>query len=179
MLYHKYYISDLHLGHENVILFDDRPFKSLDDMQETIIKNWNSKVQHQDDVYILGDLFWDNSVAPDVLPKLKGHLHLILGNHDRVNAYMKPYFEEITHYKEIKDNSVNVVLCHYPIAHWHNCDYGTVHLFGHIHNARDSRPFTEYMETMRDRGFPYECYNVGCMLHRYEPVTLAELRDGK
>lgn len=51
----KRYISDLHLGHANVLKFDQRPFLTLDEMHETIINNWNSVVDKTDDVYILGD----------------------------------------------------------------------------------------------------------------------------
>ena len=52
----NYYISDLHLLHENVLRFDNRPFDSIEQMQETIVNNWNSKVTNGDTVYILGDV---------------------------------------------------------------------------------------------------------------------------
>ena len=42
----KYYISDLHLFHENAIAFDPRPFASLQEMHDTILKNWNDRVNH-------------------------------------------------------------------------------------------------------------------------------------
>ena len=48
----------------------------------------------------------------------------------------------------------------------------------HIHNARDSRPFEDYKKLMQQRGFPYRCYNVGCMLYGYKPVTLEQLMKG-
>lgn len=50
-----YYISDLHLGHENVIRFDNRPFDSVEEMNETLVNNWNSVVTNADHVYHLGD----------------------------------------------------------------------------------------------------------------------------
>lgn len=52
----KYYISDLHLFHENAIAFDNRPFASLQEMHDTILKNWNDRVTNGDMVYILGDV---------------------------------------------------------------------------------------------------------------------------
>lgn len=173
----KFYISDLHIGHKNAISFDQRPFYDLEDMKQTIINNWNSVVSNNDDVYVLGDMFWHNDEAVEVLSQLKGNKHLILGNHDRVNAEMKKYFVSIDSYSEIKDEGRHVVLCHYPIAHWRNADYGTIHLYGHIHDGRDSRPFTEYVATMKRRGYPYQCYNVGAMIEYmdYTPRTLDEI----
>ena len=108
---------------------------------------------------------------------IKGNLYLVKGNHDRINAEMSKRFVWIKDYAEIKDNGRNVVLCHYPIAHWRNADYGTIHLYGHIHAGRDSRPFDEYKELMKQRNIPYECYNVGCMLSHmdYTPRTLDEI----
>ena len=52
----KFYISDLHLGHKNILAFDNRPFFSLEEMTETIISNWNSVVSKNDSVYVLGDM---------------------------------------------------------------------------------------------------------------------------
>lgn len=52
----KYYISDLHLFHENAIKFDHRPFESVQEMHEVILKNWNDRVTNGDFVYLLGDM---------------------------------------------------------------------------------------------------------------------------
>lgn len=177
----KYYISDLHFGHENMLEFDKRPFSSLEEMKDTLISNWNSAVGHKDEVYILGDFFWNNTEAAEVLPQLKGKKYLIQGNHDRLNSTMKQHYLWVKDYAEIKDSGRHVVLCHYPIAHWHNADYGYIHLYGHIHNiGRDSRPFDEYRALMKKRGIPYECYNVGCMMPYmgYTPRTLDEIIEG-
>lgn len=171
----KFYISDLHIGHKNILAFDNRPFFSLEEMTETIISNWNSVVGKNDSVYVLGDMFWNNAEIPIVLPRLNGFKYLIKGNHDRVNREMEKHFVWIKDYAVIKDGKEHVVLCHYPIAHWINADYGYIHLYGHIHDARDSRPFSVYTKLIQDRGFPYKCANVGCMLHNYAPVTLDDL----
>ena len=61
----KYYISDLHLFHENAIAFDPRPFASLQEMHDTILKNWNDRVTNGDMVYILGEN--STSVTPSII----------------------------------------------------------------------------------------------------------------
>lgn len=175
----KFYTSDLHLGHKNILMHDNRPFKTVEEMTDTIIQNWNKNVSKDDLVYVLGDMFWDNNLVETVMTQLNGIKFLIKGNHDRVSSSHKKYFEWIKEYEVIKDGSDHVVLFHYPIAHWINADHGYVHLYGHIHNSRDNRPFEYYKTEMTKRNIPYECYNVGCMLHNYKPVTLNELRDNE
>ena len=51
----KYYISDCHFGHLNVLRFDKRPFKNIDENDSELIRRWNERVTDEDDVYILGD----------------------------------------------------------------------------------------------------------------------------
>jgi calcineurin-like phosphoesterase family protein len=173
----KFYISDLHLNHKNALSFDDRPFSDTQNMIDAIIENWNNVVTKYDNVYILGDMFWRNEGAAEILAQLNGDKFLILGNHDNPNLDMKKHFVWVKDYAEIKDNGRDVILCHYPMAHWKNADYGSFHLYGHIHKGRDSRPFDEYKQFMLQRNFPYNCYNVGCMLDymSYAPKTLDEI----
>lgn len=47
-----FFTSDLHLGHENCIRLCNRPFSSIEEMDETLIENWNYKVTGKDTVYI-------------------------------------------------------------------------------------------------------------------------------
>lgn len=77
----KFYTSDLHIGHKNILKFDNRPFFNLEEMKETIINNWNGVVSDNDNVYVLGDMFWNNSEIAEVMSKLKGNKFLIKGNH--------------------------------------------------------------------------------------------------
>ena len=79
-----FFTSDLHLGHENCIRLCNRPFSSIEEMDETLIENWNHKVTGKDTVYILGDLIYRSQKPPEeYLRRLRGKKHLILGNHDR------------------------------------------------------------------------------------------------
>ena len=61
----NFYISDLHIGHANVIKFDNRPFKDVDEMFEILVRNWNSIVTKEDTVYILGDFIWKKESESD------------------------------------------------------------------------------------------------------------------
>ena len=79
-----FFTSDLHLGHENCIRLCNRPFSSIEEMDEILIENWNHKVTGKDTVYILGDLIYRSQKPPEeYLRRLRGKKHLILGNHDR------------------------------------------------------------------------------------------------
>ena len=87
----KYYISDLHLFHENAIEFDHRPFTSLQEMHDTILKNWNERVTNGDMVYILGDVSMRGKKEDLIafVAQLKGRKVLIKGNHDDVSDRRK------------------------------------------------------------------------------------------
>ena len=113
----KFYIADWHYDHTNIIAYDNRPFRTVVQMNEELIKRWNNAVSAEDTVYVLGDMFWCKAgEAVQILPKLNGQKFLIRGNHDRCNdsCFLKQ-FVRVTEYLEIKDNDRNIVLCHYPI----------------------------------------------------------------
>ena len=181
----NYYISDLHFGHKNVLKFDNRPYFTLTEMKEDIIKRWNERVKKNDNVYILGDVFWYNDEAVEILEQLKGNLFLLKGNHDRLNSEMEKYFVWVKDIAVIKDKSENgeehhVVLSHFPIAHWQGQDHNPpyIHLYGHIHDGRDTRPFEQYGRMWEQAtGKPFMAMNVGCMKDYmdYTPRTLDEI----
>jgi calcineurin-like phosphoesterase family protein len=112
-------------------------------MNGDLIKRWNIKVGPNDDVYILGDMFFkhqDIQQVKDVLNKLNGKKHLIRGNHDKFlnSINWKEYFEEVVHYKEISDDNRMVILFHYPIEEWNGYYRNSYMLYGHVHeNMKD------------------------------------------
>ncbi len=177
----KFYISDLHLGHENVIKHDGRPFDDTVQMRKALVKNWNNVTTYDDEVYILGDFAWKNAEGLEVLCELKGRKFLISGNHDKPTAEMKAHFEWVKDYAVIMDGETQVVMSHYPIAHWYNQYRGAVHLYGHVHNNDDYTAFQQYASICKNKKIPFECYNVGCMIDYmgYTPRTLEEIRGKK
>ena len=78
----NYYIADTHLGHDNIRRLSRRPFKTIEEMDKTIIDNWNGRISDNDDVYILGDFSYKSENTITYLKHLKGKKHLLIGNHD-------------------------------------------------------------------------------------------------
>lgn len=172
-----FFTSDLHFGHKNVIKFDNRPFSSVEEMDDTLIENWNTKVDNKDIVYILGDVSWykDQETA-DILHKLKGHKILIKGNHDRVHGQVRKQFDNVTSYDEIiLDKNKHIVLCHYPILFFNRHRYGSYMFYGHVHNSLDWLRIESYRREIEAEGISFNAYNVGTMVQNYEPVNFDEI----
>ena len=85
----KWFISDTHFSHTNIIRYTGRPFQSVEEMNERLIANWNSLIDHKDTVFFLGDF---GLGATDFLTTLCACLHgnkiCIRGNHDGTPAKM-------------------------------------------------------------------------------------------
>lgn len=181
----KYYIADLHFGHKNVIKFDNRPYSSTEEMDRDLICRWNNVVKKTDEVYILGDMFWKNEGAEEILRQLNGAKFLIRGNHCRVNSKMSKYFVWIKEYAEIKDGKDTVILCHYPILFYkHSYDPNVVMLCGHVHMTKENDMLNEFVYRIRERRLGEfenrgQIINVGCMLPymNYTPRTLDNLKN--
>lgn len=175
-----YFISDLHFGHSNIIRFDNRPFTSVEEMDNTLITNWNNVITNDDLVYILGDISWYNSQkACEILKQLKGKKILIRGNHDKFtnDINYKKQFIEITDYKDIVVNNQLIILSHYPIMFWKKQWRNVIHLYGHVHVTQDYDMLLDFIKTARKHGNPCKMYNVGCMMDymNYTPKTLNEI----
>ena len=172
----KYYTSDLHFGHANIIKYEDRPFKSVEEMDEYLIHKWNSKVKKGDEVYIVGDFgFCKGERANHILDRLNGRKYLITGNHDSYflndKSFDRSKFEWVKAYATVKDNDTVICLFHYPIAVWDRQHHGSLHFYGHVHSNKDG-----HHPLLLDLG--NNAFNVGCDVHNYEPVSLDELLRG-
>jgi len=180
-----FYIADLHFGHKNIIRYDNRPFSTVEEMDQALIENWNARVSNNDEVYVLGDIGWydDNKLA-EIFSGLNGIKTLIRGNHDRGATpilYRAHCFDAYKDYLEIEDNGTRVIMSHYPIPFWNGQFRNSVHLYGHVHNSHQ----WNYMENIRRelselQDIPMRMYNVGCMMPymNYTPMTLNEVIAG-
>lgn len=82
-----WFTSDNHFWHENIIQYCDRPFDSVEEMNQEMIKRWNKKVKPNDLIYILGDFAYITNTEDykQLLSELNGVKILIKGNHDKLS----------------------------------------------------------------------------------------------
>ena len=84
----RWFISDLHFSHANIIAFCDRPFKDVDEMNRKIVSNINELVAPDDELWILGDIAMGllSSSLP-IVKRIMARKILVAGNHDRCHPY--------------------------------------------------------------------------------------------
>lgn len=142
---HVWFTSDTHFGHKNALKLNNRPYSTIKEMEDDLIKKWNFLIRPQDIVYHLGDFcfrydFGNNNII-NIINSLNGKKHLIVGNHDKeLLKYIEQnninVFESIEYLKVIKYNKIKITLCHYPMMEWDGSHYGHIHLHGHCHGNR-------------------------------------------
>ncbi|MCL1791036.1 MAG: metallophosphoesterase family protein [Peptococcaceae bacterium] len=162
-----YFTADLHFGHENIIRYCNRPFRTAKEMDATLMDNWNDTVNPNDEVYILGDLTMKSpDRAHEILSTLNGRKYFIRGNHDRfLNNYesFKSDLVWIKDYFILWCEGQKFVLFHYPIAEWDGFFRGAIHLYGHIHNSSVS------LARVDGTGL---AFNVGVDCNDFRPVSM-------
>lgn len=149
-----YFTSDLHFHHKRILDFEleSRPWKDVESMNKSLIEKWNETVKPTDEVWHLGDFsFAGFEKTKEILLQLNGKINFIIGNHDSVLVRYQDRFKEllkldgnimmnsIQYYHEMSiqlEEKVKqkIVLFHYPIEEWNRCQYGSIHLYGHVHS---------------------------------------------
>ena len=178
------YISDMHFDSSDIIAYDNRPFDSVEEMNEILISNWNRVVGEDDLTYIVGDFCAGDAARwREILNQLKGRKALVLGNHDDrdVVEAVRDLFEDVAEYREIVDGEEHVVLCHYPILAFHDHYFHWVHLHGHVHNAFEANIIANAKRLQKQlyvRDDVCRMTNVGAMMPYmdFAPRSLEELK---
>ncbi|HMS11718.1 MAG: metallophosphoesterase family protein [Microthrixaceae bacterium] len=187
----RWFTSDLHLGHANIIRYCDRPFHSVGEMNAALISRWNEVVAPDDEVWVLGDFAMGR--LEETLPltgALAGRKTLLTGNHDPCWAgkkgrtpdsvaqwrgeYYRAGFETILDgCVELNLGAKRVLACHFPyrgdsgdhdryLDHRPSDDGSTWLLHGHIHENG----------CIEDR-----MINVGVDVWDFRPVSESDLVD--
>lgn len=188
-----WFTSDLHLGHENIIKYCNRPFVRIGRMETAFVDNFNDVVKPGDTTYFLGDIVMGNKqINLKVIKKLNGYKILIAGNHDNVfdglsakaqknMAMYREYFDEIHDTLHIDGGDIwpgKIVLNHFPnknafindssderrfLNHRLEDDGKSLYFHGHVHCQA---------RVTGDRSI-----HVGVDAWNYKPVSLDEIRN--
>lgn len=161
-----YFTSDTHFGHAGALARFRRPFASVAAMDAAMIARWNAAVGPQDEVWHLGDFAIRRSAAvmADILARLNGRKHLIVGNNDGPATTALAGWSDVRHYAELELEGTRLVLCHYPFRTWNGMYKGAYNLHGHSHGQLKALP---------------RQIDVGVDVWDFRPVTLAEIRAAR
>jgi len=131
-----WFTSDTHFGHARVIQLCRRPFANVREMDESLVRAWNERVQIGDIVWHVGDFAYgeDSARIDAIFRRLNGEKHLVIGNHDQDNEAVLTLPWVSAHSIATTDvGGQRVTLCHYPMKTWPQASRGAIHLFGHMH----------------------------------------------
>lgn len=155
----NWFTSDWHLGHNNIIHYCNRPFKTIEEMNITIINNCFELVKPNDTLYFLGDMSMKKQTCNEIIDKLletRINLIFVKGNHDNIDY---PY-------KNILETSINgqfITMCHYAMVNWNKSHYGSWLLHGHTHNG--NIPLQGKM------------MNVGVDKNNFKPINFSQVKE--
>lgn len=144
-----WFVSDLHFYHKNICKYCNRPFNTVEEMNQALIDNWNSVVKDDDTVFLLGDIgFCGYEKLKSLIQQLKGNIFVIQGNHDDDNVISKLYhdgliinFDRLISITIIGDKECpdqKLTLCHFPMMDWYEKEKGSWMIHGHCHTLPET-----------------------------------------
>lgn len=171
-----WFTSDFHLNHVNILKYSNRPFKTISEMNEAIINNWNNCVKDNDDAYFLGDFMLGNE--RDIftfLRRLKGNIKIIFGNHDKTlrkvakrdiygHTDLKDRVKFLGDYHEITIDNQFIVLTHYALRVFNRSHYGSWNLYAHSHGSLPDDPHSRSID-------------VGVDCHNFTPINFDQIKQ--
>lgn len=127
-----YLIADTHFNDPNIILFEDRGFKNIKEMNEIMISSWNSVVNpnNNDQVIVAGDFIVGGDNAKDIIQALNGNITLVMGNHDHNVDEYRAFIKNVYEYPIVVDDFW--IISHFPM--YVNMQSPYANIFGHIHS---------------------------------------------
>ena len=181
-----FFISDTHFGHKKMVEgFDNsihvnsgkRPFETIEEHDETLVKNWNSVVKPNDTVYHLGDAFVGGDISDDQLSlwaRLNGRINYAPGNHCTWNKIQRlaPFCNKVQASYEFRGS---VILQHIPV---HPSELSSetggrfkLNIHGHLH--RDLVMKSGHLSAQQDERY----VNVSCEQINYTPISWDEIKQ--
>lgn len=186
-----WFTSDCHFGHRNILNFCERPFENTKEMEKAIIENWNRVVKPDEKVFCLGDFSWFHSrhEIKKIVNRLNGEIYMILGNHDKKEAFELCDTEKLHIYSDItylylrpeinniddrfETNCYTIVLSHFPqLCYSQSEKNNTYNFFGHIHSRKD-QPMIEFGKPIKL--LKRRQYDIGMDRHSYTPIDFFDI----
>lgn len=127
-----FFIADTHFGDSNILRYENRPFSDVEQMDSTLIKNWNNTISKDDKVFLVGDFSeYGFEKSREICQQLNGEKFLVMGNHDFQNEkyYYDCGFDSVSRYPIIYENFW--IISHEPLYINRNMPYANI--FGHVH----------------------------------------------
>lgn len=135
-----WFTSDLHFYHEGILEYEReyRPYRNVADMNEGMIRKWNSQVKPGDIVFCIGDFSFGNiNNSMDILEALRGKVVMIWGNHDdhlRKKKFTDMLLAHSDYLRQkVPDQKNRLEIMHFPIHNWRDQRHGSIHIHGHKH----------------------------------------------
>ena len=170
-----FFTSDPHYGHENILKYCHRPFSSIKEHDEELIRLWNETVPEDGIVFILGDIgFCSETYLKTILNRLNGKIYWIIGNHDwrRITPGIINRFECITQQMVITVDNKLVYLNHFPFLCYPDSDRHPVYqFFGHVHSG----PLSGSSDISRLVHLNKRQYDVGVDNNEYKPISFQDI----
>lgn len=170
-----FFTSDPHYGHVNILKYCHRPFSSIEEHDEELIRLWNETVPEDGIVFILGDIgFCSESYLKSILNRLNGKIYWIIGNHDwrRITPGIINRFECITQQMVITVDNKIVYLNHFPFLCYPDSDRHPVYqFFGHVHSG----PLSGSSDISRLVHLNKRQYDVGVDNNEFKPISFQDI----
>jgi calcineurin-like phosphoesterase family protein len=161
-----WFTADFHFWHKNIIRYCNRPFDSVEEMNQTILDRLNSRVKANDILYFLGDFcIGPRARAVELRRQIRcKKIFAVPGNHDKEARKLTQEFSWLNDLAEVSVNGQRIVLCHYAMRVWNRSSHGAWHLHGHSHGRLPEQDASLSMD-------------VGVDTHDFRPWHFDEIRE--
>jgi len=155
-----FYTADEHYYHKNIIKYSNRPFTSMDEMVEELIRRHNEVVKNEDVVVHVGDFsFASKKITREIINKLNGTHVFIKGDHD---SAIKRIYKNLEYLEIRKYRDQFIIACHWAMRVWPMSHYGSWQVYGHSHGK------------LKPQGLQYD---VGVDNNNFYPVSFEKLQQ--
>lgn len=160
--------GDFHYNNKNILKYTNRPFNSVEEMNEELIRKWNEKVPKKATVIFNGDFcFGSETLFKQTVERLNGNIIWVYGNHD------KPMPKNFQRYDVVEFSyQGNCFFCsHYAHRVWNLSHHGSIHLYGHSHGSLEDDKNALSMDVGIDCHPNFEPFSVEEILNHMKTKT--------